>query len=167
AGVEQLDEMPRSVRVRDIITENKSWSRTWFRPVRKATEDDVRDLCSEVYGSRDLPPLDAWVSDLSTLDRLLLRICLALRPSHHGEIRMLVMDDFEQVREARDRDILLGILGRFAERMPVVLNSVNPLPESAPPHQVVVLDTYGTHIRPTHDGGPGTAPSTSDLSATR
>lgn len=167
AGVDQLDEMPRSVRVRDIITENKSWSRTWFRPVRKATEDDVRDLCSEVYGSRDLPPLDAWVSDLSTLDRLLLRICLALRPSHHGEIRMLVMDDFEQVREARDRDILLGILGRFAERMPVVLNSVNPLPESAPPHQVVVLDTYGTHIRPTHDGGPGTAPSTSDLSTTR
>lgn len=159
AGVDQLDEMPRSVRVRDILTENKSWSRPWFVPVRRASEEDVRDLCGEVYGSRDLPPLDAWVSDLSTLDRLLLRICLALRPSHHGEIRMLVMDDFEQVREARDREVLLGILGRLAERMPVVLNSVNPLPASAPPHQVVALDTYGTHIRPTHDGGPATVPT--------
>lgn len=84
AGVEQLDEMPRSVRVRDIVTESKSWSRTWFRPVPKATEDDVRDVCGEIYGARDLPPLDAGVSGLSTPDRLLLRISLALRPSHHG-----------------------------------------------------------------------------------
>ncbi|WP_297005719.1 ABC transporter ATP-binding protein, partial [uncultured Corynebacterium sp.] len=154
AGVDQLDEMPRSVRVRDIITENKAWSRSWYLPVRRATVDDLTDLCGEVFGSRDLPPLEAWVSDLSTLDRLLLRIALSLRPAHHGEIRMLVMDDFEQVREARDREVLLGVLGRFAERMPVVLNSVNPLPFPAPPHQVVALDTYGTHIRPTHDGGP-------------
>ncbi|WP_245557347.1 ABC transporter ATP-binding protein [Corynebacterium terpenotabidum] len=154
AGVDQLDELPRSVRVADILTENKSWSQRWYRLVRRATEDGLADLCSDVFGTRDLPPLDAWVSDLSSLDRLLLRICLALRPAHGGEIRMLVMDDFEQIREARDRDILLGILGRLAERMPVVLNSCNPLPETAPPHQVVSLDTYGTHIRPTHDGLP-------------
>lgn len=43
------------------------------------------------------------------------------------------MDDFEQVHEARDRDILLAIVGRLAEWMPVVLNSGNSLPEPAPP----------------------------------
>lgn len=152
AGVDPLDEMPRSVRVYDILTENIAWSRPWYSPVRRAGVDDLREIAGDVYGSRDLPPLDAWVSDLSSLDRLLLRISLALRPSHGGQIRMLVMDNLEQIYEERDQEILLAILGRLAEKMPVILNSVNPLPPSAPPHQVVALDTYGTHIRPVHEG---------------
>lgn len=165
AGVDPLDELPRSVRVYDILTENMAWSRPWYRPVRRARQEDLVEVCGAVYGTRDLPQLDAWISDLSPLDRLLLRICLALRPVHGGEIRMLVMDDFEQIREERDREILLGILGRLSRVMPVVLNSVNPLPPHAPTHQVVVLDTYGTHIRPAHDGAvPSTAfPSTTVL----
>lgn len=167
AGVDPLDEMPRSVRVHDILTENKAWSRSWFMPVRAATEEDLRDVCGEVYGARDLPPLDAWVSDLSALDRLLLRICLALRPAHGGDIRMLVMDDFEQIREARDREIMVGILGRLARRMPVILNSVNPLPASAPPHEVIALDTYGTHIRPVNDGAPAFPAPDADDTTTR
>lgn len=161
AGVDPLDEMPRSVRVVDILTENKAWGSPWYRRVRRADADDLADLCGGVYGTRDLPPLDAWVSDLPVLDRLLLRICLALRPAHGGEIRMLVMDDVEQVREEHDREILLGILGRLAGRMPVILNASNPLPASAPPHTVVALDTYGTHIRPAHDGAPTTPATTS------
>lgn len=152
AGVDPLDEMPRSVRVYDILTENIAWSKPWYIPVRRAGVDELREIAGLVYGSRDLPPLDAWVSDLSSLDRLLLRISLALRPAHGGQIRMLVMDNLEQIYEERDQDILLAILGRLAETMPVILNSVNPLPPSAPPHQVVALDTYGTHIRPAHEG---------------
>lgn len=154
AGVDPLDDLPRSVRVRDILTENKAWSRRWYLPVRRAGDNDLVATCAEVFGARDLPPIDAWISDLSSLDRLLLRICLALRPAHGEDIRMLVMDDFEQIREARDREIMLGILGRLAERIPVILNSVNPLPPSAPPHRVIALDTLGTHIRPVHDGSP-------------
>lgn len=158
AGVDQLDELPRSVRVRDILTENKAWSRPWYRPTSRATQDELVAVCAPVFGDRDLPPLDAWISDLTSLDRLLLRISLSLRPSHPGrsaggrDIRMLVMDDLEQVREHHDRAVLVHLLARMAGNMPVIVNTVNPLPPDAPAHTVVQLGEDPSHLQPVHSG---------------
>ena len=83
-----------------------------------------------MFGQRDLPPLNSYVSQISALDRILIRIALALHPASHQPIRMLVMDDLEQVRELDDRLQLVQILTELSQVIPVIVMAVNPLPPS-------------------------------------
>lgn len=153
--MEDIDALDRNVSVREVFTEHKVWSSRWFSWQRPADEDYQRELCAEVYGKRDLPPLDVYVSQISGLDRILIRICLALNPANGAEIEMLVMDDLEQVRELEDRMILLEILERLSHKMPVIINAVNPLPEEmALPHTRIDLFTDASHLQPKHKGLP-------------
>ncbi|MGP5659386.1 ABC transporter ATP-binding protein [Corynebacterium falsenii] len=152
AGVDQIDLLERSVKVQDILTENKAWQKVWFAPTRKADEDDLREFCGYVYGDRDLPPLDVYISQLTNLDKQLMRISLALHPAHGGPIEMLVMDDLEQVREMGDREVLLHMLQRISNDIPVVVNSVNPITDMIEPAEVIELDTNLGHAVPEHVG---------------
>ncbi|WP_246389046.1 hypothetical protein [Corynebacterium incognita] len=149
AGIDAIDALDRDVRVRTVLTEHRGWSRPWLSWTSRVDEDYYEALCADVFGHRPLPPLDAYVAQLSSLDRILLRIALALRPATGSEIKLLIMDDLDQVRESADRAALLDTLVRLAERFPVVINSVNPLPaESAPPHQSIELFTDHHHLQP-------------------
>ncbi|AZA10560.1 P-loop NTPase family protein [Corynebacterium gerontici] len=150
AGVESIDALDRNVRVHEILTEHRAWSKLWITWTKPADEQYRNELCSEVFGKRDMPPLDVYVSQLSSLDRILLRICLALRPANGADIKMLVMDDFEQVREQEDRIILLDVLTRIAKTMPVVLNAVNPIEGVA--HHQIELFTDAAHLQPKNTG---------------
>lgn len=150
AGVESIDALDRNVRVHEILTEHRAWSKLWFTWTKPADEAYRNELCSEVFGERDLPPMDVYVSNLASLDRILLRICLALRPANGTHIKMLVMDDFEQVREQEDRIILLDALTRIAKTMPVVLNAVNPIEDF--PHHKIELFTDAAHLQPKNTG---------------
>lgn len=153
AGVEEIDGLDRNVRVREVFTEHKVWSNLWISWQRRADEDYMEDLCREVYGTRDLPPMDVYVSQISGLDRILIRICLALHPANGKKIDMLVMDDLEQVRELEDRIILLRILERLSQKIPVIINAVNPLPDNIDlPHTRIELFTDKSHIQPEHKG---------------
>lgn len=152
AGIDQIDFLERSVKVRDVLNENKSWARPWFRFFRPATEEDLRYYCEDLYGPRDLPPLDSYVSQLPSLDKLLLRVALALKPAHGHEIDMLIMDDLEQVHSFADREFLLHTLDHLSERMTVVVNSVNPIDDCVQPRAVIELNTNQGHFVPDNSG---------------
>lgn len=153
AGVDQLDELDRNLTVRATLTEYRYWTRgpLWFPP--KVDEAYLEELAGPIYGSRGLPPLDAFVSQLPSLDRHLLRIALALHPAHGTPQEMLIVDDLEQVRELEERLWLLSRLVELSHDIPVVVNAVNPLPEHlVPAHRQIRLDTDAGHINPV-DGG--------------
>ncbi|WP_075727790.1 hypothetical protein [Corynebacterium aquilae] len=154
AGVEEIDQLDRDVKLSTVFTEHLAWTRPWFSLRKKADEDYYRRLCEPVFGDRTLPPLDAYVSQISGLDRILIRISLALAPAGGDEIRMLVMDDIEQVHEIDDRLVLIGILARLSETMPVVVNAVNELPKEIMPHYTLIeLFTDAGHLQPENAGG--------------
>lgn len=153
AGVDQIDLLERSVTVRDVITENKAWSSRWYQPLHRAGKEDLLRVCGEVYQDRRLPPLDAYISQLSNLDKILLRIALALRPVNGDQVDMLIVDNVEQVREHSDFLELLTTFARLGQHLAVVINSVNPLPPEAPEHSEVELDTNAGHVDEDWDPG--------------
>lgn len=142
AGVPQIDELERSVKVADIVTESKAWAAPWFSRVSKADRRDLEELCAPVYGDRDLPDLDIYVSELQPLDDALLRVCFALRPAHNTSPEILVLDDLEQLVDREDQRAMLDILARIAEDIAVVVTTVNPLGDDAPPHKAFDLNVY-------------------------
>lgn len=152
AGVEQIDLLERSVTVQDVLTESMSWSKPWFMPMRKATQEDLERFCSHVYGDRDLPPLDAYISQLDNLDKIMLRISLALSPADKKPVELLIMDDIEQVHENDDRAILLQVLERLSQDIPVIVNSSNPIVGPVAPHKVIEIDANAGHAHPIHTG---------------
>ena len=153
AGIEEIDSLDRDVRVKTIVTEHLVWSRPWLSWTPPVSQEKYEELCSETFGKRDLPPLDVYVSQLSGLDRILLRIALALNPADGKRIDMLVMDDLDQVREYGERLILVKILHRIAENIPVVVNAVNELPgDFMPDHHQIELDAEGYHLQPENVG---------------
>ena len=125
AGVEQIDALDRDVTIRTALSEHLNWT-----VPRRASQEYYEHLCGRVFGQRDLPPLNSYVSQISALDRILIRIALALHPASHQPIRMLVMDDLEQVRELDDRLQLVQILTELSQVIPVIVMAVNPLPPS-------------------------------------
>lgn len=152
AGIEQIDLLDRSLTVRDVLNENRSWERPWWKPYGRATEEDLERYCSEIYGNRDLPPLDHYISQLPALDKLLLRVGLALKPAHGQEIRMLIMDDLEQVHDFGDREFLLYMLEKLATRITVIVNSANPIDDCVSPRTVFELDINQGHFVPENTG---------------
>ena len=48
------------------------------------------------------------------------------------------MDDLEQVREYDLRLVLIHVLSRLAQRMPVIVNTVNPIPDSLMPDHTLI-----------------------------
>ena len=153
AGVDDIDLLDRDVRIHVILSEHRAWSTPWIMWAPRADQDYYESVCRPVFGERDLPPLDAYVSQISGLDRLLIRIALALRPANGAEIGMLVMDDLEQVHEFDDRLILVTVLSRLAEDIPVVVNAVNRLPDDfLPDYTLIELFTDASHLQPSHAG---------------
>lgn len=153
AGVDEIDALDRELTIRTILGEHRAWSKRWLSWTTRADDDYYRSLCADVFGDRDLPPLDAYVAQISPLDRLLIRISLALAPASRTPIEMLVMDDLDQVVDADERALLVHLLTRIATRMPVVVNSQNPLPadtEGVTTH--IELFTDGHHLQPEHTG---------------
>ncbi|MBV7296029.1 hypothetical protein KRX51_08915 [Corynebacterium sp. TAE3-ERU12] len=149
AGVDQIDLLDRDLTVRQVLNEHRCWGRRFFQPPLKIDEDYLVDLAEPIYGTRTLPPLDAYISQLPGLDRHLLRIAMALRPSHHEPVGLLIVDDLEQIHELDERVVLISRLVELSRQLPVVINAVNFLPHTlVPPERQVRLDADSSHISP-------------------
>ena len=157
AGVDAIDALDRNIKVRDVLNEHRAWSHGWFKWVARV-DDNYRDrILGPVYGERSLPDLDLYVSQIPSLDRLLIRIALSLHPAHRGHIQMLVLDDLEQVRELTDRIVLIDALERLSQDILVIVNSVNPPPEEIFDNAMVIpLFTDRAHATPKQSGLRGT-----------
>ncbi|MDO4685164.1 MAG: hypothetical protein Q4A92_01340 [Corynebacterium sp.] len=143
AGVAVIDELDRDVTIKAILREHRAWSTKWAFWTPRIDPQYYEQLCKPIFGDRPLPPMSAYISQIPALDRILLRIALAMNPAHKTPIEMLVMDDLEQVREEPDRQQLIDTLARLSQTIPVVVNAVNPLPGY--PH--INLHTDGAYIR--------------------
>ena len=153
AGVEDIDQLDRDVKISTVFGEHRAWSRPWTSLRKRAPQDYYEEICSPVFGTRSLPPLDAYVSQICSLDRILIRLALALHPANHSEIGMLIMDDLDQVHETEDRLVLISILNQLAQKIPVVVNAVNPLPpDIAGDATEIELFTDAAHLQPEEHG---------------
>ncbi|RVW09554.1 hypothetical protein EGT67_11210 [Prescottella agglutinans] len=131
AGFDGIDSISESVTVRDLITEQIRWDATWYLLIRRAGQRELEQVCAPVFGDRPLPKLGEYVSDLGELDNLLLRIAVA----NTQVPPLLLVDDLEQVREERDRALLVEHLAVLGSRQTVIASAVNPLPPNSPAHE--------------------------------
>ncbi|MGV0579646.1 hypothetical protein ABQE57_13745 [Mycolicibacterium elephantis] len=137
AGIDELDELPESVTVADLITEQLRWDAAWYRVVRGAGPAEVDTVCGPVFGDLPLPPPKAYVEELAESDRLLLRIALAntRRPP------LLVVGNLDHITSDRHRESVLGRLIALGETQTVVTATVNGVAHDGVRAQVEVPNT--------------------------
>ncbi|WP_158166932.1 ATP-binding cassette domain-containing protein [Mycolicibacterium smegmatis] len=133
AAVEDIDAVPESVTVADVITEQRRWDAPWYRRVPRAGTDDLAALCGPVFGDLPLPPLGEYFDELTELDRVLLRIALA----NTSRPPLLVVGDFDHVTDDRNRELLAERLIALGEQQTVVTATVNPVSNPAVTHIAV------------------------------
>jgi ABC-type cobalamin/Fe3+-siderophores transport system ATPase subunit len=121
AGVDELDTVPESVTVANLITEQLRWNASWYRLIPKADEAALIRVCAPVFGELPVPALGEYFEALSELGRLLLRIALAniRRPP------MLVVGSVDNVTCDANRDLLIERLIDLGGSQTVVTATVN------------------------------------------
>jgi ABC-type molybdenum transport system ATPase subunit/photorepair protein PhrA len=141
AGVEDVDAVPESVTVRDVVTEQRRWDAPWYRLVSRAGENDLAALCGPVFGDLPLPSLGEYFDDLTELDQILLRIALAntARPP------LLVVGGLDHITDDRNRELLLQRLVALGGRQTVVTATVNGVADAAVT-QVAVPNTTPAEV---------------------
>lgn len=102
AGFEAIDALEPQVTVADILRERLSWALPWYRRVPRVTQELAAELLEPAFGSVPLIPIETLVRDLDPASEQLLRIGLALLE----EPELLVLDDFDALRDPADRDLL-------------------------------------------------------------
>ena len=78
AGVDELDTVPESVTVANLITEQLRWNARWYQLIPKADRPPEPDL-RPVFGELPIPPLDEYFEALSNWT-VCLRIAGQYRP---------------------------------------------------------------------------------------
>ncbi len=135
ACLNELDEVPPSVTVQDLVTEQKRWDSPWYRFVPRVDEHGVAEMCEEVFGDVELPHVRAFVDDLPELQQMLLRIAVAntRRPP------LLVVGRLDRIADDVERRVLLDRLIALGEAQSVITADVNPLPPGAAVHTLVEM----------------------------
>ncbi|WP_241156267.1 ATP-binding cassette domain-containing protein [Leucobacter chromiireducens] len=112
AGFEAIDALEPQVTVSDILRERLSWALPWYRRVPRITQELAADLLEPAFGATSLIPIETLVRDLTPAAEQLLRIGLALLE----EPELLVLDDFDALRDPADRDLVAERLSALAGR---------------------------------------------------
>ncbi|GAY16726.1 hypothetical protein MSZK_34520 [Mycobacterium sp. shizuoka-1] len=148
AGIDELDTVPESVTVCDLITEQLRWDAPWYRLVRRADSTALAALCAPVFGPHPLPPLHEYFEELSELDRLLLRIALAntRRPP------LLVVGNLDFVTSDVNRDLLIERLIDLGREQTVVTATVNGVTGHDVRSQIEVANTDRAELAQTQKG---------------
>lgn len=148
AGFDGIDDLDESVTVGDLTRERLRWLAPWYRHVGRVSQREFAALAVPVFGERPLPRVSSVVWDLDEVDRMLLRITLAMaqRPE------LLVVDDVDQVHDTERRRTVWARLESLAADGLTVIASVASLDEAArvpwsTPPQLVTLAT-GPHALP-------------------
>jgi hypothetical protein len=142
AGVNEIDTVPESVTVGDLLTEQLRWNAPWYKLIRRADEGDLQRVCAPVFGDLPLPHLDRLVEQLDELDAILLRIALADTTTP----RLLVVGSLDSVANVHERALLLNRLVHLGTRQTVVTSSSNPLPDDSPCLQIPVANTTAAEL---------------------
>lgn len=130
AGFADIDEVDDGVRVRAVLAEQLAWQTPWYRRAPKPDAAHLAAVCGPVFGDAPLPDLGTRVGDLPELDRMLLRIALALT----DDPQLLIIDDLEQVRSRPDQRVLAARLIELGRARTIIATVINPLPRDIGPH---------------------------------
>ncbi|MBU8808905.1 ATP-binding cassette domain-containing protein [Mycolicibacterium goodii] len=149
AAVEDVDAVPESVTVRDIVTEQRRWDAPWYRLVPRAGADDLAAMCAPVFGDLPVPPLGEYFDDLTELDQVLLRIALA----NTSTPPLLIVGDLDHITDDRNRELLLSRLLVLGQRQTVVTATVNPVANAAVTHVAVPNTTAAELAAAAQKGG--------------
>lgn len=111
-GFEGIDELEPSVTVGAIVRERLSWALPWYRRAPRITDERLAEMLAPAFGDLPMPGARTLVRDLTQAQDRLLRIALALieQPS------VLLVDDFDELRDPADRRLVAGRLTALAER---------------------------------------------------
>ncbi|HET7739186.1 MAG TPA: hypothetical protein VFL67_00885 [Mycobacterium sp.] len=137
AGIEDIDSVPESVTVRDLLTEKLRWNASWYKLIWRADDTDLKRVCEPVFGDLPLPHLDAFVDQLTELDETLLRVALA----NTTEPRLLVVGSLDAVAVDGDRALLLDRLIELGASQTVITSAANPQGEAPGCTQIPVAIT--------------------------
>lgn len=148
AGIDELDTVPESVTVRDLITEQLRWDAPWYRLVARADAAALSAMCAPVFGPHPLPPLNEYFEELSELDRLLLRVALAntKRPP------LLVVGNLDFVTSDLNRDLLIERLIDLGRDQTIVTATVNGVAGHDVRAQIPVANTDRAELSETQKG---------------
>jgi ABC-type multidrug transport system ATPase subunit len=148
AGIDELDTVPESVTVRDLITEQLRWDAPWYRLVSKADTAALTAMCAPVFGPLPLPPLNEYFEELSELDRLLLRVALAntKRPP------LLVVGNLDFVTSDQNRELLIERLIDLGREQTIVTATVNGVADHDVRSQIPVANTDRAELSETQKG---------------
>ncbi|RZT62889.1 ATP-binding cassette domain-containing protein [Leucobacter luti] len=112
AGFDAIDALEPAVTVGDLVRERLSWALPWYRRTPRITAELAADLLEPAFGQRPIPDLATNGYDLEPAAEQLLRIGLALLE----EPELLVIDDFDALRDPADRDIVAARLAELSRR---------------------------------------------------
>ncbi|UCR89469.1 ATP-binding cassette domain-containing protein [Mycetocola spongiae] len=109
--INEVDEIPQAIRVRDIVTEQLRWQDRWYRWVAPARQEHLEELCRPVFGDLELPELNSMVEELPELTAALFRIAAA--NARRPEILVVGgIDNLTSVRASAKLLERLVVLGR-------------------------------------------------------
>lgn len=140
AGFSAIDLLERDLTVGQVLKEHLSWQRNPFAWQGKVSDDEAAPLLAPVYGDEiPLPQVKQYISELTDLQRVLLRIALAVDPASKKRVQpqLLVVDDLEQIRHPLQQKVLLARLAALAQDLPVVVTTV--LPHEEQPNTLINL----------------------------
>lgn len=147
AGFADIDEIDDGVRVRAVVAEQLAWRTRWYRRAPQPDAERMAALFAPVFGPLPQPDPAARFGDLSELDRMLVRIAMAV----HDDPRLLIIDDLEQVRSRPDQELLARRLIALGERRTVLATVINPLPAGIGPHRIYPEATVAPATTPEKD----------------
>lgn len=147
AGFADIDEIDDGVRLRAAVAEQLAWRTPWYRRAPRPEGAHLAALFDPVFGPLPQPDPAARFGDLSELDRMLVRIAMAV----HDDPRLLIIDDLEQVRSRPDQEVLARRLTALGAERTVLATVINPLPAAIGPHLIYPEATVARATAPEKD----------------
>ncbi|WP_449279319.1 ATP-binding cassette domain-containing protein [Leucobacter sp. GX0328] len=122
-GFAEIDALEPAVTLGATLRERLSWAMPWYRRTPRMTDELAADLLGGAFGETPLPAHEDLVRELNAHEQMLVRIALALIDGPE----MLVVDDFDALRDPSDRALVAGRLNALAANgMPIVLATSDP-----------------------------------------
>jgi ABC-type multidrug transport system ATPase subunit len=141
-GVHGLDDLDEEVTVAATIREREAWLAPWYRVVRTPGDEQVAEVCAEVFGRSPLPRAKQLVHELDEAANLQLRLALALL----GGPQLIVVDDIDALHDTDSRRLVWESLRALTERGVTVITAAATASE---------LSRLGGNDLPNHIPLPG------------
>lgn len=111
-GFEAVDALEPSVTLAATLRERLGWALPWYRRTPRITPQLARELLADAFGDFEQPDPALLVRDLAPAEEMLVRVALALIE----QPRLLVVDDFDALRDPADRVLVAERLSDLAQR---------------------------------------------------